>query len=129
MLGLGLRHDCKKNCTSLNAVWKALYLYYGIQSSDDKRDVIRATNSGSPNIKGNLGHEDDPDCESQNVEHAVTKPKINKQCSQPDDLMETEEIKSQADLDPTRECSEQMNAIDTTVSFKLVLMMKLKIWS
>ena len=36
-----------------------------------------------------------------------------------DDLTETEEIKSQADLDPTRECSEQMNAIDTTVSFKL----------
>ena len=34
--------------------------------------------------------------------------------------METEEIKSQADLDPTRECSEQMNAIDTTVSFKLI---------
>ena len=24
-----------KNCTSLNAVWKALHLYYGIQSSDD----------------------------------------------------------------------------------------------
>ena len=81
--------------------------------------MIRATNSGSPNIKRNLGHEDDPDCESQNVEHAVTKPKINEQCSQPDDLMETEEIKSQADLDPTRECSEQMNATDTTVSFKL----------
>ena len=49
----------------------------------------------------------------------MTKPKINKECSQSDDLMETEEIKSQADLDPTQECSEQMNAIDTTVSFKL----------
>ena len=24
-----------KNCTSLNAVWKALHLYYGIESSDD----------------------------------------------------------------------------------------------
>ena len=24
-----------KNCTSLNAIWKALHLYYGIQSSDD----------------------------------------------------------------------------------------------
>ena len=57
--------------------------------------------------------------QSQNVEHAVTKPKINKPCNQSDNLMETEEIKSQADLDPTRECSEQMNAIDTTVSFKL----------
>ena len=91
--------------------------YYN--QSEQQSDVIRATNSGSPSRKGNLGHEDDPDCESQNVEHAVTKPKINKQCSQSDDLMETEEIKSQADLDPTRECSEQMNAIDTTVSFKL----------
>ena len=39
--------------------------------------------------------------------------------TQSDDLMETEEIKSQADLDPTPECSEQMNATDTTVSFKL----------
>ena len=91
--------------------------YYN--QSEQQSDVIRATNSGSPSRKGNLGHENDPDCESQNVEHAVTKPKINKQCSQSDDLMETVEIKSQPDLDPTLECSEQMNAIDTTVSFKL----------
>ena len=28
-----------KNCTSLNAVWKALHLYYGIQSSDDTRHL------------------------------------------------------------------------------------------
>ena len=69
--------------------------------------MLRATNSGSPSRKGNLGHQEDPDCGNQNVEHGVTKPKINKQCSQ---LMETEEIKSQADLDPTLECSEQMNA-------------------
>ena len=54
-------------------------------------------------------HQEDPDRENQNLEHAVTKPKIDKQCSQSDDLMETEEIKSQADLDPTLECSEQMN--------------------
>ena len=92
--------------------------YYN--QSEQQSDVIRATNSGSPSRKGNLGHEDDPDCESQNVEHAETKPKFNKQYSQSDDLMETEEIKSQADLDPTPECSEQMNAIDTTVSFKLI---------
>ena len=78
--------------------------YYN--QSEQQSEVIRATNSGSPSKKGNLGHEEDPACESQNVEQAVTKPKIDKQCSQ-SDLME---IKSQADLDPARECSEQMNA-------------------
>ena len=78
--------------------------------SEPQRGVLRATNSGSPSRKGNLGHQEDPDCGNQNVEHAVTKPKIDKQCSQSDGLMQTEEIKSQADLDPTLECSEQMNA-------------------
>ena len=66
--------------------------------------------SGFSSRKGNLGHEEDPDCESQNEECAVTKPKIDIQCSQSDDLMETEEIKSKGDLDPALECSEQMNA-------------------
>ena len=28
-----------KNCTSLNAVWKALHLYYGIQPSDDTHNL------------------------------------------------------------------------------------------
>ena len=53
--------------------------YYN--QSEQQSDVIRATNCGSPSRNGNLGHEDDPDCESQNVDHPVTKPKINKQCS------------------------------------------------
>ena len=32
-----------KNCTSLNAVWKALHLYYGIQSSDDTHHLPNST--------------------------------------------------------------------------------------
>ena len=88
--------------------------YYN--QSEQQNDVIRATNSGSPSRKGNLGHENDPDCESQNVEHTVTKPKINKQCSQSDDLMETEEIKSQANLDPTLQYSEQLKASNPVLS-------------
>ena len=60
--------------------------YYN--QSERQSEVTRVTNSGSPSRKGNLGHEEDPACESQNVEHAVTKPKIDKQCSQSDDLME-----------------------------------------
>ena len=35
--------------------------YYN--QSEQQSDVIRATSSGSPSRKGNLGHEDDPDCE------------------------------------------------------------------
>ena len=88
--------------------------YYN--QSEQQNDVIRATNSGSPSRKGNLGHENDPDCESQNVEHDVTKPKINKQCSQSDDLMETEDIKSQANLDPTLQYSEQLKASNPVLS-------------
>ena len=38
------------------------------------------------------------------------KPKIEKQCRQSDDLMETEETKSQANLDPTLKDSKQLKA-------------------
>ena len=36
--------------------------YYN--QSEQQSDMIRATSSDSPSRKGNLGHEDDPDCES-----------------------------------------------------------------
>ena len=72
--------------------------------------MIGVTNNGPFNRETNPRHQEDPDCGNQ------TKPKIDKQITQSGDLMETEESKSQANLDPTLKYSEQFKAADPDLS-------------
>ena len=76
--------------------------YYN--QSEQQNDVIRATNSRSPSRKGNLGMKMIQIVKVKNVEHAGQS-QNQQTMQQSDDLMETEEIKSQANLDPTSQYS------------------------
>ena len=92
--------------------------------------VTGVTNSGSSNRKGNSGHQEDPDCGNEPVKHSG-----DKQYTQSDDSMETDETKNQgsaggsplvnhshmddrkdvvgSDLDWTLKCSDQRNVTST----------------